>query len=338
MSDLARLANRAADLLFVPPLDGLWRRRLRGKVLCLLYHRVDEPGRIPFLDRFGVPPIPAAELAGELGFLQRQGARFLTFADLRQGHFPGPDDFGVIVSFDDGLRCNYREGLEVLAALGLPAVFFQSSGMLAGQALIWEHSLYWYGDHPEFAPHLADLARRELDLPANLQGAELIARLRDHTPIDRVRSLLAAMAERWGTLAELAALAERIYPTPADLRRARQAGHEVASHGHHHVPRRSISANDFEAELIDSAAVLERILGEVPRSFSYPFNSHQAGDERICGRHFSQVATVDGGLITPSTPPLALPRFTWPGPHRNRLRRRRWLWTGSMGWPLPGAR
>lgn len=333
MSRLERLANRAADLLFVPPLDGLWRRRLRGKVLCLLYHRVDEPGRIPFLDRFGVPPIPAAELDGELGFLQRQGAHFLTFADLRQGHFPGPDDFGVIVSFDDGLRCNYREGLEVLEALGIPAVFFQSSGMLAGQELIWEHSLYWYGDHPQLAMHLAELAQRELALPAGLQVAELIARLRDHTPIDRVRGLLAAMAERFGTEAELEAVAERIYPTPADLRRASGAGHEVASHGRHHYPRGSISADDFEAELIDSAAILGQILGEAPRSFSYPFNSHQAGDEQICNRHFSQVATVDGALITPATSPLALPRFTWPGPHRNRLRRRRWLWTGTMGWP-----
>ena len=58
MSRLGRIANRAADLLFLPPLDRLWRRRLRGKVLCLLYHRVDQPGRVPFLDRFGVPPIP----------------------------------------------------------------------------------------------------------------------------------------------------------------------------------------------------------------------------------------------------------------------------------------
>ncbi len=333
MSRLSRIANRAADLLFMPATDGLWRRRLRGKVLCLLYHRVEEPGRIGFLDRFGVPPIPPAELAAELGFLKRQGARFLTFEDLRQGLFPGPDGFGVIVSFDDGLRCNYHEGLEVLAGLGLSAVFFQSSALLAGQELIWEHALYWYADHPDLAPELAALAHRQLDLPAELQGAGLIARLRDHTPIDRVRDLLAAMADRFGTQAELTAVAERIYPTADDLRRARRAGHELGSHGHHHVPRGSISADAFESELVESAAILGRILGEAPRSFSYPFNSHLAGDERICGRHYSQVATVDGALITPSTPPLALPRFTWPGPHRNRLRRRRWLWTGTMGWP-----
>ena len=333
MSRLGRIANRAADLLFLPPLDRLWRRRLRGKVLCLLYHRVDQPGRVPFLDRFGVPPIPPGELAAELDFLRCRGARFLTYADLRAGRFPGAEEFAVIVSFDDGLRCNYEEGLEVLEGLGLSAVFFQSTGMLAGGELVWEHALYWYGAHPSLAPRLAELARQRLDLPADLEGAALIARLRDATPVARVRELLAELAERWDTSAELAAAADRLYPSEAHLRRARTTGHEVGSHGHHHVPRCNISTAEFEQELVRSSAALGRVLGEAPQAFSYPFNSHLPGDAQICGRHFRQVATVDGALITTSTPALALPRFTWPGPHPNRLRRRRWLWTGTLAWP-----
>lgn len=333
MSRLGRAANRAADLLFLPPLDRLWRRRLRGKVLCLLYHRVEEPGRVPFLDRFGVPPIPPDELAAELGFLRRHGARFLTYADLRAGRFPSAEEFAVIVSFDDGLRCNYEEGMEVLQALGIPAVFFQSTGMLAGGELVWEHALYWYGAHPTYGPRLEELARRRLDLPADLRGAALIARLRDGTPMALVRDLLAELAERWGTAGELVAAADGLYPGEAHLRRARDAGHEVGSHGHHHVPRCSISPAEFEQELGRSGAVLGRVLGEAPRSFSYPFNSHLPGDDQICGRHFLQVATVDGALLTPATPALALPRFTWPGPHANPLRRRRWLWTGTLAWP-----
>jgi peptidoglycan/xylan/chitin deacetylase (PgdA/CDA1 family) len=333
MSRLGRAANRAADLLFLPPLDRLWRSRLQGKVLCLLYHRVDEPGRVPFLDRYGVPPIPPAALAAELGFLQRRGARFLTYADLRAGRFPSAREFAVIVSFDDGLRCNYEGGLEVLEALGIPAVFFQSSGMLAGGELVWEHALYWYGAHPTLGPGLAELARQRLELPADLEGADLIARLRDATPVDRVLELLAELAERWGTASELAAAAYHLYPSEAHLRRARDAGHEIGSHGHHHVPRCNISPAEFEQELVRSSTVLGRVLGQPPRSFSYPFNSHLPGDAQICGRHFRQVATVDGALLTASTPPLALPRFTWPGPHANRLRRRRWLWTGTLAWP-----
>ena len=333
MSRLGRVANRAADLLFLPPLDRLWRRRLGGKVLCLLYHRVDQPGRVPFLDRFGVPPITPGALAAELGILQRRGARFLTYADLRAGRFPAAEEFAVIVSFDDGLRCNYEEGLEVLEGLGIPAVLFQSSGMLAGGELVWEHALYWYGAHPTLAPQLAALAQQRLALPTGLRDGPLIARLRDATPVAQVQELLAELAERWDTSAALAAAADRLYPSEAHLCRARDAGHELGSHGHHHVPRCNISAADFEQELVRSSAVLGRVLGEAPQAFSYPFNSHLSGDTQICGRHFRQVATVDGALLTRSTPALALPRFTWPGPHPNRLRRRRWLWTGTLAWP-----
>ncbi|MCP9784706.1 polysaccharide deacetylase family protein [Cyanobium sp. N5-Cardenillas] len=333
MSRLGRAANRAADLLFLPPLDRLWRRRLHGKVLCLLYHRVDEPGRVPFLDSFGVPPIPPSALAAELGFLQRHGARFLTYADLRAGRFPTGSEFGVIVSFDDGLRCNYEEGMGVLDGLGIPAVFFQSTAMQAGGELVWEHALYWYGAHPTLALRLAELARQRLDLPADLEGEALIARLRDGTPVATVRELLSELGERWGTTDELVAAADRLYPSEAHLRRARDAGHEIGSHGHHHVPRCNISAAEFEQELIRSSAVLGRVLGQPPQSFSYPFNSHLPGDAEICGRHYLQVATVDAALVTPATPALDLPRFTWPGPHANRLRRRRWLCTGTLAWP-----
>ena len=111
---LPRLANRARDVLFLPPFDPYWRRRLNGKVLCLLYHRVDHPGRVPFLDRFGVPPIPPKTLLNELSFLKMQGAHFLTFSDLRHGYFPRRNQFGVIVSFDDCLRDMYTSATGVL--------------------------------------------------------------------------------------------------------------------------------------------------------------------------------------------------------------------------------
>jgi hypothetical protein len=107
MTLLHRIVNRSLDVLFLPGFDRFWRHRLMGKVLCLLYHRVADPGQVPFLDRYGVPPIPPGQLLDELSFLKSQGATFLTFSDLRRGRFPGPEEFGVIVCFDDCFRDNY---------------------------------------------------------------------------------------------------------------------------------------------------------------------------------------------------------------------------------------
>src|SRR5262245_32028423 len=93
-----RLRNRAKDVLFFPLLTPYWRGQLNGKVICLLYHRVDAPEKNSFLARGGSPVISPGELERELAFLKRLGAVFLTLADLRKGAFPHGKEFGVVVS------------------------------------------------------------------------------------------------------------------------------------------------------------------------------------------------------------------------------------------------
>jgi hypothetical protein len=87
----------------------------------------------------------------------------------------------------------------------------------------------------------------------------------------------------------------------------------------------------FEDDLARSRDVLANILGTEPRCYSYPFSSHFPGDERICGKFFCMAAVVERKKrISTDTDPFCMPRFTWPGPARNRLRQRRWLLSGSI--------
>jgi len=330
LAQLRRLANRAQDLLFLPPFDPYWRRQLNGKVLCLLYHRVDHPGRVPFLDRFGVPPIPPGTLLNELRFLKMQGADFLTFADLRDGYFPSRNRFAVIVSFDDCLRDMYSSATGVLEALAIRGVLFQSTALIDAPSLIWEHSLYWHAHDPERALALENLAHQRLPASRGLVGDGLVAHLRQAEPMQAVEALLAEATARAGAGEELARLARELYPTTADLQATRHARHEIGSHGHHHYPRQCLDDEAFESELVRSRQVLERVMGQAPQAFSYPFNSYQSGDAELCSRHYGQVATVDAQLITRDTRRLAIPRFTWPGPLRNPRHVRRWLWTGHL--------
>src|SRR6266404_4526519 len=148
MQRAARLYNRSKDFLFAWPFHGYWKRKLNERVICLLYHRVDEPENNKFLSRGGSPVISPSELEADLRFLKNSGARFLTFADLRCGTFPDPTEFGVIISFDDCFLDNYTHGLEVVESLRIKAVFFQTTGMIAPDCLIWEHALYWLTRNP----------------------------------------------------------------------------------------------------------------------------------------------------------------------------------------------
>ena len=330
MNLLRRLANRSRDLLFLPGMERFWLRSMRGKVLCFLYHRVDQPGRFAFLDVFGAPTIAPSALASELQFLKDLGAKFMTFADLRNGEFPRQSEFGVIVSFDDGFRDNYTSGLDVLDSLGIRGVIFQSTALVEAPTLIWEHALYWYWHNPGMAHALTDLAQQRLPNAQGLAGAQLLHLLRRDVQPAVVEELLTAMGERFGSASELASLAQQLYPTRSDLQRATWGHHELGSHGHHHYMRSAVDAVLFESELRDSAQALERLSGERPRAFSYPFNDYVPTETSLCSRYFEQVATVDAQPIHRSSDPLALPRFTWPGVARTGLRRRRWLLTGRI--------
>jgi peptidoglycan/xylan/chitin deacetylase (PgdA/CDA1 family) len=316
---LERLINRGRDFWFLRPLDRLALRPMRGVVTCYVYHRVDDPMHHAFLTRGGSPVITPRELEKDIRFLQSQGARFFTFEDLRKGRWPAPSEIGVILSFDDGFADNYTTGLDVLDHLRVPAVFFQSTAMVDATTLLWEHALYWHSRDNAAMQQLEADARAVIpELPA----ADVVTYLRETASFAKTAEVLARLGDD-NAPAEL-------YPTAAQIRRARTRGHEIGSHGHRHLKRTSISAAEFDQELSDSRDALARILDDDPGAFSYPFNSRAEGDEAICARYFEQGVTVDAARITTRTDPMLLPRYTWPGRARTEMRRRRWLLTGRI--------
>lgn len=330
MSLAGRLANRALDLLFVPGSERLWARRLRGRVLCLLYHRVDDPERHPWLARRGPPVIAPRELERELRFWQRLGARFTTFRELRDGRFPGRDEVGVLVCFDDGYRDNYRHGLPLLARLGVPATLFQISSLVDAAELNWEHALYFLQRDDARAERLRRLAAERLPEARDVPDGAFDDRLRFAAPQAAVEALLAAATEAFGDGEAAAAAARELYPQAADLRRAAADGFEIGSHGARHLPRPRLADAEFERDLADSRRDLAALAGAAPECYSFPYGLHLEGDEAICRRHYRQAAVVRPRPIARDSSPWSLPRATWPGPARNGLRLRRWLLRGRI--------
>src|SRR5262249_48446242 len=143
------------------------------------------------MTRGGVPAIDPDELASDLTYLKRNGACFLTFDDLRAGQFPSEREWGIIVTFDDCFHDNYTQGIEVLSALGIKAVFFQTSGLVDGKELIWEHQLYWYSRNDLVATRFIRLANAVL---ASM-GLALIAHQNDIVPTLRDQIPFAVTAE-----------------------------------------------------------------------------------------------------------------------------------------------
>ena len=332
-SSISNLLLSGKDyLLFNPAFDDFWFDRLRGKVTCLLYHRVDDPDLYPFLK---VPVISPEGLEKELSFLIKRGAKFFTCEQLLNGSFPKPDQAGFIITFDDCFLDNYTVGLNALERLDIKATFFQSTDMVEGKSLIWEHALYWFIRDDKSAQDFTVAAHKiltEYPQALKLSGPQLVEYLinKEEVPLDKIEALIDKAIDLLDCRNELSEIAGKIYPKPGDLQRAHQLGHEIGSHGHHHYRRKIIGRELFEQELALSSKIIGGIVGKKPTAFSYPFNSYLEEDKAICSKYFSQVFTVDKAHITSGTDRLSLPRFTWPGNINSSYRRRRWLLTGTV--------
>jgi peptidoglycan/xylan/chitin deacetylase (PgdA/CDA1 family) len=320
--------NRSRDLAFLPGTEYFWARRLCGKVTILVYHRVAELPEKDVFDLGGVPRITPEGLRDELGFLSKLGAQFLTLRDLREGFFPAKSDIGVVVTFDDGFRDSYEQGLPIVESLGGRAVVFQCTAMLGAKCPLPEHRLYQllYSGSAIQQQKNAKVLRGRLGVEARVSSSDTVLK---NTALTGV-----PFAELKRALDELdqADMSDPngLYPDEAVLRSASAAGHEIGSHGHLHLHRATLCADEFDEEMRVSRQTLAVALGEAPAAFSYPFGAIGAGDAVRCSLYFSQAATCERTAVQRGSDPLALGRFSWPGNAPNRLRFRRWLLSGSI--------
>ena len=333
MNIFNRITNRSLDyLLFNRWMEPYWLDRMRGKIMCLLYHRIDDPDNNSFLTHGGSPVIQPEEFEKDLSFYLEHGVRFMSFSDIRKNNFPSVSEIGIIVSFDDCFLVNYTNGLKILDKLGIKAVFFQTTALIDAQELIWEHALYWYAKHSGITNLFVNFARNELagykEL-SNYDGLNYILYIRKHVAAEHIEALLLKAKDYFGMTREMDETASRIYPRSKDLKKAFSTGHEIGSHGHNHYNRKNIKQSLFVDEILQSQAAIEKVTGIKPLCFSYPFGSYFENDRVIVEQYFKQAAIVHNNFITRSTDPFLLPRYTWPG-NQNSIRRRRWLLSGSV--------
>lgn len=320
-----RLGNRSKDVLFTGLTRSWWARRMQGRVMVLVYHRIAYDHEHSFLAQGGCPTTSPEEFARDIDYLRDIGAVFYTFDDLLGGAFPKSDTIGVAITFDDGFRDSYERGLTILEDRGVRGTVFQCASMIHSDSILNEHLLYLLLAR-EGPGIVAKLGERLLGNEQKDQIAAPFDLLTSVSP-SVLRSELEAHVNDRELLSDYA---NQVYPDSSVLRRALAKGHALGSHGCGHFHRNSLTNLEFEFELARSREIIEDQTGRRIHSFSFPFNSRREGDLSICTRYFKQVATVDSRPLEAGFDPLDMPRFTWPGPARNSLRHSRWLLTGKI--------
>jgi peptidoglycan/xylan/chitin deacetylase (PgdA/CDA1 family) len=320
--------DRAATTLRAdvpPPVPHPLRRRgrrgarpgtLHGAIL--LYHRV-------------------ADIADPLGLAVTPDHFAQQLAALVAGWTPAPLEaviageagpHAVAISFDDGYHDNLIGALPALAAAGVPATLFASTGHIAtGIGFWWDGVQAALGGGPD-----AERGILTLDLPEGARawaprtaeqraaaGAHVHAalRTRDTTTIAGALAQLRA----WAAEDPAAAPPERDRPlTPDELATLAGAGpFSVQAHGRMHLSLAHAPAPVRANELQGSADDLAAWLGEPrrPAIFSYPFGvpgiDVDAATKAAAAAAGYTHATINApGLVHAGTDPHAIPRLAVP--------------------------
>jgi len=281
------LKKRTEQALSSRAVGRIVRHRVRDKRLILAFHGIIPEGATAAGERALF--IPQRDFGAQLDVL----ATLADVAPLDRLDEAGDGRPRVAITFDDAYRGAVQQGVQELAARGLPATIFVAPGRLNGHVFWWD-----------------SLAHKSLTLDSNVRHHALHALAGSD---ERVRDW--ALSTHLPTSDTLPAYAQS--STCAELRDALDVpGITVGSHTWSHANLASLDAVEIAEEVERPLAWLRAEFGEkaVPW-LAYPYGLDSDESHRALAR-----ASYVGGLrigggwhCAAATSPFARPRLGIPG-------------------------
>jgi peptidoglycan/xylan/chitin deacetylase (PgdA/CDA1 family) len=295
-------------------------RRITSRCIVLMYHRVAEIEHDPW----GLCVTPE-NFAAQLSVLAAH-YRPLTLAQagghIANGTFPRSS---VVVTFDDGYADNLHCALPLLAAAGVPATVFVTTGQIDSDREFWWDELGHLLLGTALLPARIDLnlgererSWRTVDAGSNAGEIGPATRLKLYRKIWALLQPLEKDARR----AVLDNLAQQLHAGPVmrDDHRTLSSTElqvlsaaEVVDIGAHTVthPLLCIRQADLQhQEMQESKSRLEELTGKPVEHFSYPFGDHDDAVVRTADSvGFRLACTTETGDVRRDTDPLRMPRI-----------------------------
>ena len=281
----------AADFLRLTHLVGPFSR-LRHAVardLCILaYHRVLD---VADEDAFGfdldLVSASRAQFRAQMGLLRERfnPVRFADVATALAGGAPLPPR-PVVVTFDDGYDDNYRCAFPILRELGVPAMFFVSTGHIdSGRPYAYDWLVHMLLETP--APRLRiDELALDIELPATRAGRRALgAALLDRVkavPAEVQANIIGRLEQEW-RMPRGQGHADCRPMSWTQLREMHAAGMEVGSHGVWHNMLAKLPDAALRAEIAESCRAIAAAIDVPCRVISYPVGGIDAYDARVIG-------------------------------------------------------
>lgn len=223
----------------------------------------------------------------------------------------------AMITFDDGYEDNYSKAFPLLAARGLPAVFFLPTNFIGTANIPWWDAVAWLVRNT--AERILQL--RGLSEPIMVETADVAHTIRqvlrwfkDHPNTSSIEKLkeLAVVCN-----CELdAEAASTLFMTWDQAREMRDAGMDIGSHTQSHQILSDLALDEQREELARSKSKLETEIGAEVSVLAYPvggLDSYTCATTRLardCGYRAAFNFTKGGGYnLGPSGNPFDLARI-----------------------------
>jgi peptidoglycan/xylan/chitin deacetylase (PgdA/CDA1 family) len=284
-------------------------------LLAVGYHYVSSEER----EGRAIFPISTRALAAQLDLLGRT-YEFVSRDDLvaAVGGERSLPERACVVTFDDGLRCQFELALPVLELLGLPAIFFVPGKPLAEGRALSVHKIHALRERLDdrrllerldvsadaIDPAVAE-AHYRYDAPEAARVKYLLNMALD--PAERDSAVEALFAEEFPDEEEFC---RELYMGPEEIAALRGS---VGAHSYGHEPLTMLSPTELDRDLDRLGTLLEAIAGEPIRTFSYPHGTPGTVDLRVAraleAHGFAAAFTMERALNRSLQEPLLLGRL-----------------------------
>ncbi|HEY8550225.1 MAG TPA: polysaccharide deacetylase family protein [Vicinamibacterales bacterium] len=300
----------------------LMRRRLRGRTVVLLYHRVLSPDQVENCWSHRAIVVERDTFARHMAALRRE-FEVLSLEQFTE-RLASPSAStrpACLVTFDDGWWDTYAQAWPVLREHGIPAVVFLPTQFIGSTQRFWQERLgavlyeLWRRSRSDAA--LVTRARpvlERLELASLLDAPAASARevVRDLVQRRKLLDPRGAAA----AIDELVALLGTETDGPLDgfmtwpqVREMAEAGIAFGAHTISHRILTTLPPDEVEQEVRGSRETLLRELGTAP-AFSYPNGNWNRDVAAAVGNApFALAFTTQPGAVSATADRLALPRI-----------------------------
>ena len=242
-------------------------------------------------------PVSVDQLAAQLELLGRSLefiSRDQLIAAVRDGR--ALPERSCLVTFDDGLQCQFELGLPVLESLGVPALFLVPGQPLAEQRALHVHKVHYVRERLADGELLRLLEPRVAGTDASLDAVSEEEAIRHYAydepeaaQVKYLLNVLLPVPAREAVLADVftavcsdeRAFCDELYLSANQVAALERQYCAVGAHSYAHEPLALLDPSALRRDLERNVAVLNAATGRRPEAISYPHGSLEAVSQEV---------------------------------------------------------